>query len=82
MAALFCSHCDRLAVGGHCHTSLFIVRCHVSPVSYVEKGEGEGGDLLLTSTVSVDYRSPFVVVTVYPLLVAMSPTAMWRLLLV
>ena len=48
----------------------------------MKKEEEEGGDLLLTSTVSVDYRSPFVVVTVYPLLVAMSPTATWRLLLV
>ena len=77
MAALFCSHCGHLAVGGHCRTSLFIIRCHVSPVSYLKKGEGEGGDLLLTSTVSVDYRSLFVVVTVHPLLVAMLPTATW-----
>ena len=82
MAALLCSHCGRLAVGGRCRTSPFIVRCHVSPISYMKKGEGEGGDLLLTSTVSVDHRSPFVVVTVHPLLVAMSPTATWRLLLV
>ena len=52
------------------------------PYFLYEKGEGEGGDLLLTFTVSVDHRSPFVVVTVHPLLVAMSPTATWRLLLV
>ena len=82
MVALFCSHCGRLAEGGRCRTSPFIVRCHVSPVSYLKKGEGEGGDLLLTSTVSVDYGSPFVVITVHPLLVAMSPTVTWCLLLV
>ena len=47
-------------VGCHCRTSPFIVRWHVSPVSCVNKEEGDGG-LLLTSTVSVDQRSPFVV---------------------
>ena len=82
MATLFCSHCGCLAVGAHCPMSPFIVRCHVSPISYMKKGEGEGGDLLLTSTVSVDHRSPFVIVTVHLLLVAMSPTATWHLLLV
>ena len=82
MAALFCSHCGRLAVGDRCRTSPFIVRCHMSPVSYLKKGEGEGGDLLLTSTVFMDYCSPFVIVNVHLLLVAMSPTATWRLLLV
>ena len=55
-----------VAVGGCCRMSLFIVRCHMSPVFFFEKRRGTG-DLLLT--VSVNRRSLFVVVIDHPLLV-------------
>ena len=69
-------------VSGLCHTLPFIVRCHVSPVSYVKKERERGGGLLLTSAVSVDYHSLFVVIIVHLLQVALLLTVTWRLLLV